>query len=112
MWNVLNYAAPTSVTATGTTAVTATLAAVSGLIYYITDISCSADHTGASFVLNNGATVMWQDLIFTGTTPAGSPMYTMNFNAPIKCTVGSACTLVVTNTSGSVCNANIAGFAK
>lgn len=111
MWNVLNSAYPVSATNTGTTAVTATLSATSGLTYYITDISCSADHTGASFILNNGSTAMWQDVLTTGVV-AGICYYSRQFLSPIKCTVGSACTLVITNTAGSTCTANIAGYAK
>jgi hypothetical protein len=101
--NTSNYGTRISATNTASGNVTATVAAVAGTTFYITDVSGSSDLAGAVLKIEDGSTVIWQDRI--GNTSAVS----YQFNTPLACTMGNAVNIVVTGTS--LANANIAGFA-
>lgn len=111
MWNPLNAMTPLTATATGTTSATAFIAAVTGVTYYLVDISCSADNKSASLVINDGTTAKWQDNISGQSAPAPC-WYSRSFFAPIRCSKNASVNAVVTNTGGSVCNVNIAVFRQ
>ena len=101
--NTSNYGTRISATNTASGNCTATVAAVAGTTFYITDVSGSSDLAGAVLKIEDGSTVIWQDRV----SNTGAIVY--NFTTPLACTMGNAVNIVVTGTS--LANANIAGFA-
>ena len=101
--NTSNYG--TRITATNTAAgnVTATVAAIAGTTFFITDVSGSSDLAGATIKIEDGSTVIWQDRI------SNTSVASYQFATPLACTMGNAVNVVVTGTS--LANANVAGFA-
>lgn len=91
------------VTATGTTVATATKAGVSGVTYYITDISVSSDKAGAVISVKDGTTVIWAAII------AANASYNHSFSTPLAGTKGALVSITIDGTS--VCKANLAGVS-
>ena len=94
-------------TTTHATAAVASVTGVSGLKYYITDVSASTDKAGALVLIKQGTTVIWRSQI--AATAAGALVYEHTFSQPLEAAVGALVSCEVDGTS--VCNANIAGFS-
>jgi len=93
---------PVMATATGTTSAVASLPAVIGTRYYITDISASSDKAGSVILVKDGTTVIWQDIV-------GAGNYRMSFNMPLSSTFANAVSVTVDGVSAS--NANLSGYS-
>ena len=89
------------VTATGTTSATATKAATSGVVYYITDISASSDKAGAVISVKDGTTKIWEAITNTS--------YNHSFATPLAGTKGALVSITIDGTAA--CKANIAGIS-
>lgn len=98
--------APVSATATHATSAVATIAAVTGAINYITDISGSSDKAGSLLLVKQGTTVVWQ--VQLATTAAGINAFTHHFASPIPSASGASVSVTVDGTAA--CYANIAGY--
>lgn len=94
---------PLYATATGSSTCTATLSAVTSKSLYATLVTASSDLAGATVMIKDGTTVIWQDRISNT-----CPYILMSEAFPLTTTPGNALTVVVTGTS--LCNANIAGY--
>lgn len=89
-------------TATGTTTAVATMSAIPGRTYYITDISASSDLAGAVAVVRRGTTIIWEAIIAANTS------YNHSFVMPIVGATGESVSITVGGTAS--CRANIAGY--
>jgi len=94
---------PFQVTATHGTAASASKAAASGKIHYITDASASSDKAGAILLIKDGSTVIWQVQI-----ASANGSVNLHFVQPLKGTSGAAVSVDVDGSTA--CKANIAGF--
>ena len=106
MLNKLQHGQAFSVTATGTTAATATQAAVVGKTYYITDIMCSSDKNDANVLVKQGTTVIWQATLDTVAT--GNNTISHSFQTPLVGVEGALVSVTIDGTSSA--DANIAGI--
>ena len=93
---------PFQVTATHATAASASKAAVSWKVHYITDAVASSDKAGAILLIKDGITTIWQVQM-----PANGNVV-LHFVQPLKGTSGVAVSVDVDGTAA--CKANIAGF--
>jgi len=94
-------------TATHATAASAAVAGVTGLKYYITDISASSDKAGALMLVKQGTTIIWRSQLQT--TAAGYCAYHHTFSQPLEAANGALISCEIDGTA--VCHANIAGFS-
>jgi hypothetical protein len=101
--NTSNYGTRISATNNASGTATATVAAVAGTTYFITDVSGSSDLAGATLQIRDGSTVIWQDRV------SNSSAIVYNFTTPLACTMSNAVSVVVTATSAG--NANLAGYS-
>lgn len=98
---------PYSATATGSTTATASFSApLSTSLLYITDVAASTDKAGATLLVQQGSTTIWE--IQLATTAAGINAFQEQFATPLACPAGASASVVVTGTS--VCAANISGY--
>lgn len=68
---------------------------------YLSDVSGSSDTAGATLIIKDGSTTIWEEII-------GNTMpYSHAFAVPLRGTVGVAMTVTVTGTTA--CFANFAG---
>jgi hypothetical protein len=93
---------PFQVTATHATAASASKAAATGKVHYITDASASSDKAGAILLIKDGTTTIWQVQM-----PANGSV-NLHFVNPLKGTSGNAVSVDVDGTAA--CKSNIAGF--
>lgn len=101
------YGTPFSATAAiSAGSAVASMAAVAGRTYYITDIAGSSDKAGALLIVKQGTTVIWE--VQLGITAAGIDTFSEQFKMPLPGAVGALVSVTVDGTS--VCFANIAGF--
>ena len=94
---------PFQATATHATAASASKAAATGKVHYITDASASSDKAGAILLIKDGTTVIWQ-------VQVGAGNVNLHFVQPLKGTSGNAVSVDIDGTSA--CKANIAGFTN
>ena len=102
------FGTPYSVTAAGTTTVTATVTGVANTAIYITDVDVSTDIVGAVMLVSQGSTVLWQDRILN--SAAGLAVYGKTFSTPLVGAPGASVTVSITGTT--YCSANVAGFTR
>lgn len=93
---------PLFATATSATSAVATLTGVAGQTIYGVTITGSSDKAGALALVKDGTTVIWQDRI------SNTAAYWLEFQLPIKATVGASLSVTVDGTA--MCNANISGY--
>ena len=94
-------------TASHATLASASVAAVAGTKYYITDVSASSDKAGALMLVKQGTTIIWRTQV--ASTAAGMNSYNHTFSQPLEGAVGALVSCEIDGTS--VCHANIAGFS-
>lgn len=101
--NLIQHAARTNATGTGSTSATATVTGTAGHVIYITDIAASSDKSGAILLVKDGSTTIWQQII-------GATAYWQKFESPLAISSGADAVVSVDGTSA--CKANIAGFIQ
>lgn len=99
--NAVEYGTSVNATATHATAAVATLTAVSGSRYFITDVIVSSDKAGSIMLVKNGTTVVCQ-------VQVGAGNFSHHFQSPIKCDVSALGSVEIDGTSA--CKANIFGY--
>lgn len=97
----IQYGVPFAVTHTHATAPTATKAAVSGKVHYITSVTVSSDKAGSIGIIKDGTTAIWQFQV-------GAGVHTVNLNFPLVGSENSAVTATIDSTSAGY--ANISGY--
>jgi hypothetical protein len=90
------------ITANNATSAVASKTGIAGRTIYITTLTASTDKAGGRVVVQDGATVIFQDRVSTASG------YVATFDVPLKCTVGS--TLTITTDGTAECNSNAVGF--
>lgn len=103
----IEFGTPFSATATHATSAVASMAAVAGKTFYITDIAGSSDKAGALLLVKQGTTVIWQ--VQLQTTAVGLPAFHHQFKMPLQGAVGALVSVTVDGTAA--CYANIAGYS-
>lgn len=96
-----NYGDAWAVTATDSTAATATKTGVASKTYYITDICASSDKAGSIILVKDGTTVIWQAQV-------GATFFSHHFSTPLVVTTGASAIVTIDSTSAG--KANIAGY--
>jgi hypothetical protein len=101
MQNASQYGTPVSATATHATAAVATLTAVVGQRYFISDVGVSSDKAGAIMLIKQGTTVIWQ-------LQVGAGNFAHHFEAPLRGDTGALVSAEIDGTSA--CKANINAY--
>ena len=93
---------PIKATATHATAAVASVGAVSGTTYFLTNASVSSDKASSVMQVKDGTTVIWQLQI-------GAGKHAETFDPPIAATKGALLSVEVDGTAA--CYANLAGVS-
>lgn len=93
---------PIKATATHATGAVASVSAVAGTTYYITNISVSSDKATSVFAVKSGTTVIWQG-------QCGATKHAETFDPPLACTTGALASVEIDGTAA--CYANLAGVS-
>ena len=101
-----DFGNPYSVTFAGSVSAIATQAGTTDRLYFVTDVSGSADKA-AKLEVRDGTTVLWQDQIVVNGTSAS--VFAYSFSTPLRGTAGNAISVYV-GSATTVSYANLSGY--